>query len=109
MNKKDLVMRGDVLARKRKYRVYDETGCYCMEFAVSVKDINRISPVPHEMSAVEYHLIKRRMCKNCPVCPLNEAAINLFIDCKRFEREFPNEAVTIVEKWAREHPERSGE
>ena len=71
--------------------------------------ISDIPAVPHEMSAKEYHLIKRRMCKNCPVCPLNEAAINLFIDCKRFEREYPEKAVALVENWAKEHPEERSE
>lgn len=61
------------------------------------------------MTASEYHLIKRRMCKNCPVCPLNEAAINLFIDCKRFEREYPEKAVALVKNWAMEHPEERSE
>lgn len=78
-------------------------------FSAGLDAVVKADPVPQEMSAREYHLIKRRMCKNCPVCPLNEAAINLFIDCKRFEREFPNEAVAIVEKWAREHSEERSE
>ena len=96
MSDKDLVMRRDVLARKRKYRVYDD--CYCMEFAVSVKDINRISPVPHEMSAREYLETESRMCKHYGI-PNTFELSGWTID----------EAIEMVSKFAREHPERSNE
>lgn len=51
MNNEELVRREDVLARKCKYYVYDETGCCRKEFAVPVEDIERIpaidaKPVP---------------------------------------------------------------
>jgi hypothetical protein len=97
INKKDLVMRGDVLARKRKYRVYDETGCYCMEFAVSVKDINRISPVPREMTAKELLHIELRMFGKYLEAwsEYSDYVINGKVE----------EAVQFAETWARKHPE----
>lgn len=109
MSNNDSIKRGEVL-REIKEFIYHNTALIDNFVANGIVDIvEGISAVPHEMSAREYHLIKRRMCKNCPVCPLNEAAINLFIDCKRFEREYPEKAVGLVKNWAREHPEERSE
>ena len=104
MSDKDLVFRGEVLARKCKYYVYDETGCCCEEFAVPVEDINRISAAPHEMLAEEFVRARDRMCAvmaACADCPYKIYCIGARVDAK--------EEVAIVEKWAREHPERSEE
>jgi hypothetical protein len=108
MSDKDLVFRGDVLARKCKYYVYDETGCCCEEFAVPVEDINRISAATQEMSAVEYEKALWRMYENRPFC--SELKQHMEIFDTRFDDPLAIEkAVAIIEKWAREHPERSEE
>lgn len=113
MSDNDLIKYGDVRVKvESAIEVLNNLGLAWEIYSPlwdAIDAIRDISTIPQEMSAREYHLIKRRMCKNCPVCPLNEAAINLFIDCKRFEREYPEKAVALVENWAEEHPEERSE
>lgn len=72
-----------------------------------------IPAVPHEMSTREYLAAEQRMCfdenvgkRNCLTCPLSSRINPARIDCGDYKRENPEEAVAIVEKWAREHPEK---
>ena len=54
------------------------------------------------MEAVKYLKEKARMCKGnefCYNCPLDE--------CIEYEKENPEEAVEIVEKWSEEHPQKT--
>lgn len=65
------------------------------------------------MDAVEYLKAKVRMtsridsaactisCKDCPLSSSNNKAA---ISCKGFESRYPEKAVAIVEKWAKEYP-----
>lgn len=60
------------------------------------------------MDAVEYLKNQGRMCKeikNCDNCSLGKAvdATNSF-DCGDYGISYPDEAVAIVEQWAKEHP-----
>lgn len=66
------------------------------------------------MDAVEYLNDKRRMCafENCTTCPIKvkltsgKYVCNI-VSCASFITNYPEETVAIVEKWAKEHPERS--
>lgn len=83
--------------------------------------IDDIPTASHEMTAVEYFKEKARMkailleeCKkrvqcrepNCRIC---QWSYRDRVPDSNFERENPQQAVSIVEQWAREHPERSEE
>ena len=59
------------------------------------------------MNAVEFLKVKARMCRayNCNKCDLYHAAhMEDHSGCTGFEKEFPEKAVEIVERWARENP-----
>jgi hypothetical protein len=65
------------------------------------------------MKAVEYLKEKARMTNGCgsqcnPVrCPLssdNTAINGIGLSCTLFEKRYPEKAVEIVEKWAKENP-----
>jgi len=60
------------------------------------------------MNAVEYLKIKGRMTKNCTInctkCPFDDSNSSKHIDCMEFESKYPEQAVEIVEKWAKENP-----
>ena len=57
------------------------------------------------MEAVEYLKAKSRMCNvlvcNCLMSKRNNGKELL---CGSFEKDYPEQAVEIVEKWANEHP-----
>ena len=60
------------------------------------------------MNAVEYLKAKGRMtngCKHsCDECLLNSENNGIDRGCAAFEGEYPEQAVEIVKKWAKEHP-----
>jgi hypothetical protein len=59
------------------------------------------------MKAVDYLKEKARMCNfytYCSKCPLGEAGNSDELDCCDYELDYPEEAVEIVEKWARGNP-----
>lgn len=65
------------------------------------------------MDAVEYLKIKKRMLKSnkegscnisCNICPFYMQESTTGIRCEGFEVTYPEKAVSIVEKWAAEHP-----
>lgn len=59
------------------------------------------------MNAVDYLKIKGRMTKDCTIscnkCPLDDTNTSEDINCMKFESEYPEQAVEIVEKWAKEN------
>ena len=57
------------------------------------------------MDAVEFLKTLRRMC-NCECCSQCEIGKRLSVleTCTVWRRNHPDEAVAIVEKWAKEHP-----
>lgn len=66
--------------------------------------------IPQEMSVVEFFAEYRRMCEyigRCATCPIMEIAVVPRMPCRYLAYEYPDKAAAIVEKWAREHPERS--
>lgn len=61
------------------------------------------------MDAVLFLKEKHRMCKNyglheCPKCGLSSQNNGKAIGCGGFVLKYPEEAVSIVEKWSRENP-----
>ena len=110
MSDNDPIFRGDVKAFQQAVIHYSaDYPDGHLVYAVTIKDIDCIPPIPHEMTAVEYAHHHGRMCSKahifCNNCPIYSANY----DCVEFERDYPEEAVAIVEKWAKEHPERSEE
>lgn len=61
------------------------------------------------MNAIKYQKEKRRMTKGCSSsscddCLLHPKNNKKGILCTRFEQQYPEKAVAIVENWAKEHP-----
>lgn len=59
------------------------------------------------MDAVKYLKEKRRMCGEvgvCRDCPLNELKATDGMSCYEAINNNPEEAVSIVEQWSKEHP-----
>lgn len=60
------------------------------------------------MDAVEFFKAKDRMCKiywgNCKICDLSSDNNAMNMGCSSFVEHYPEKAVAIVEKWAKEHP-----
>ena len=60
------------------------------------------------MKAVDYLKTRGRMTKNCNIscgmCPLDYNNNKKDTVCSKFENNYPEEAVEIVENWAKEHP-----
>lgn len=65
-----------------------------------------------------YFAEKRRMIKkhryicelkilNCDDCPLNWSKNGMDIECSKLERNFPEKAIAIVQKWSDEHPQKT--
>lgn len=56
------------------------------------------------MDAVEYLKTLRRMCNcECRKCEFGKR-LSEFVTCTVWRKTHPEEAVAIVEQWAREHP-----
>lgn len=58
------------------------------------------------MDAVKYLKEMNRMCNgaNCCECPLYANNNGKKVNCEILEKEYAEEAVSIVEKWSAEHP-----
>lgn len=62
------------------------------------------------MKAVDYLKTVKRMCNfytYCSKCPLGEAGNSDELDCGEYESDYPEKAVEIVEKWAKENPQKT--
>ncbi len=63
------------------------------------------------MDAVKYFKEKARMSQNCNIgcdnCLLGTASDLLDVACADFEQFKPDEAVKIVEEWAKAHPQKT--
>ena len=62
------------------------------------------------MDAVKFILEKERMCKemdSCLGCKLYSRNNGLELTCDGMLKEYPTEAVAIVEKWSKEHPQKT--
>ena len=58
------------------------------------------------MDAAKYLKEMNRMCNgaNCCECPLYANNNGKKVNCKILEREYAEEAVSIIENWSEEHP-----
>ena len=58
------------------------------------------------MDAVKFLKEKRRMCENrlCDECHLSNRKNGTDYGCRSFIEKFPEKAITVVEKWSKEHP-----
>ena len=61
------------------------------------------------MTAIEYLKAKSRMTKNCSgidctECPFSRYNNGEDYNCAELERNQPEKAIEIVERWAKEHP-----
>lgn len=64
------------------------------------------------MDAVEYLKQRTRMNHNCDIgmcqtCELGSNYNGRTVGCETFESEYPEEAVKVIESWAKEHPVRT--
>lgn len=61
------------------------------------------------MDAVKYQKTIARLClkAKCSDCPIWLARKDKSRGCKFFLIDYPEEAVTIIEKWAEEHPQKT--
>jgi len=108
MSDNDLVKRGDV--RKLADWLETEDGEILV---VDMDDVDDILAAPHEMSAVEYLKVRERMaselaelCSECH-CEGKCWSCSYHTPDTEDEMKHPDRSVALVEKWAREHPERS--
>ena len=64
-----------------------------------------------EMTALEYLKEKNRMTKKCRICcadcPLSSENNTTGFACSDFQGVHPEIAVSIVEKWSKEHPRKT--
>lgn len=58
------------------------------------------------MNAVEFIKTKKRLCLSvsCRDCPIFEQKDKANLTCIQWFEAHPEETVSIIEKWAREHP-----
>jgi len=103
----DSVSRKDVLNHLGDlFTLCSETGSITeRDLEIFEKIIKSLSPVPHEMTAREFFKSLHHMCSTmmaCVDCPLLGA-------CKSVTQWTTEDVIAAVEKWAREHPERSEE
>ena len=51
---------------------------------------------------------KNEICKlNCVDCPLNIENNSTGLSCPYFEMRYPKKAITLVQKWSDEHPQKT--
>lgn len=59
------------------------------------------------MDAIEYLKELKRMCDSypsCLICPLFNWSNEYRVKCHVFQKNHPEKAVELVEKWSKEHP-----
>lgn len=62
------------------------------------------------MNAIKYLKEKHRICsiyKLCGKCPLGKPQNGKNVDCTKLEVEHTEKTVEIVEKWSKEHPQKT--
>lgn len=45
-------------------------------------------------------------CKKCPLCPTNNGTSEK-LSCTSFEKFYPEKAISIVQRWSDEHPQKT--
>lgn len=58
------------------------------------------------MFATDYLKEKERMCRTegCARCPLSPRNNGTPCGCSKYQADFPDKAVIIVDEWSRQHP-----
>ena len=60
------------------------------------------------MDAVQFLKIKAKLCDGyCVDCPLSYNNNGTGIGCREFINSIPEKAVELLEKWAKEHPQKT--
>lgn len=107
MSNNDLIRRSSVLGTLIANYVVGNLTKEALD--LYTQEINAITSAPQEMTAREYIKQQFRMCMTqsdgvkCEGCPLSPSVTGEY--CDTYEVLHPEQAVAIVEKWAREHPE----
>lgn len=102
----DLISRKDALETIHEcmYELQKFNGedAVVIDFDDAINRITALPAVPQQMSAVEYARNFAQMCRShtCGKCPFHESEKFGAESCVKFEREYPEEAVAIVQKWA---------
>jgi hypothetical protein len=119
MNDTDVISKKDVLNMAYLSVFVDDDGHEVDEprYVIDATDVERLPPVPHEMTAGEYFKEKARMkatlleecqkrlqCRE-PSCRICQWSYRDRVPDGNLERENPQQAVAIVEEWAQKHPE----
>lgn len=62
-----------------------------------------------EMTALEFLKCKDRICRTyaCNVCPIWRSRPDQSEGCGIFLRKYPEKAISIVERWSKEHPQKT--
>ena len=87
---------------------YPASRAYMIDYLKTMFDFEYAedSSMKHEMTAREFAIQFNRMCNaeaDCGECPLGKAKD--YTLCRDYQITHPIETVSIVEKWAAEHPE----
>ena len=114
MSDNDCVSRAAVINIAMQYCPDDDGSCSRadVDMREMLDEIEALPDVPQEMTAGDYLRASYRIhnsVRSCEECPLSHYNNGTGYVCHGFVGTHPAEAVTIVEKWAREHPERSEE
>lgn len=117
MSNNDLISRSHFDDRVRLAAGPDADEEFSADFLDGVKTVlymlSTEPAVQQEMSAREYAKAKWQMCKsafyceNCPMIVWRD--LDDSRSCSEWAAKYPEKAVAIVEKWAREHPEERSE
>lgn len=59
------------------------------------------------MNAVEIIRQQARMCAACPLCADCPICSSIAAECISYREKNPEKVVELVEKWAKEHPEKT--
>lgn len=52
----------------------------------------------------KYDYTTKRCGIDCSKCPIGHTNNGYSVSCKIFEKQYPHEAVAVVQKWSDEHP-----
>lgn len=82
----------------------------------SKKSVKQVTATTNVNNSLNYMREKDRMCssyiKSCndcleSECPLKVTQNGITITCRRFESLYPEQAISIVQKWSDEHPQKT--
>lgn len=108
MRENDLIRRSDATAHPFANGQYDRANAnkdFIKGFESYKEWLENLPAVPQTMGAAEYAKKFALMCgaQTCDKCPFLESERFNAKACVEFERQHPEEAVAIVQKWAAEN------